>query len=69
MKVWCFKSGGELWALTDEGDGSKLPTHLGPWNLHLEVDLSGDSADEREAIRLIELHGFCCFRSEARASA
>jgi hypothetical protein len=61
VKVWCFKSGDELWALTGERSGAQLPAHLGPWNLHKEVEMFGDADDEREAMGLIEKHGFCCF--------
>lgn len=61
VKVWCFKSGDQLWALTGESSGAQLPAHLGRWSLHKAVELSGDADDERQAIELIEAHGFCCF--------
>lgn len=61
MKVWCFKADGDLWALTDAPDGARLPAELGSWRLHREVELTGDAEDEREAIKLISAHGFCCF--------
>lgn len=64
MKVWCFKATSGLWALTGESSGAKLPEHFGPWTLHREVDLPGTAEDGREAITLIEAHGYCCFRGE-----
>lgn len=61
MKVRCFRFEDQLWALTGESSGVYLPGHLGSWCLHKEVELTGDADDEREAIQLIEAHGFCCF--------
>ncbi len=49
MKVWCFKSDDNLWALTGEASGAQLPAVLGPWNLHKEAELHESVDDEREA--------------------
>jgi hypothetical protein len=67
MEVWCFKAAGGLWALTRDDSGANLPPELGPWEFHQAAELGGEAEDEREAIGLIEQHGFCCFRSEPAA--
>ena len=67
VKVWCFKADGGLWALSRDASGANLPADLGPWTLHQEAELKGEAQDERQAIQLIEEHGFCCFRSETQA--
>jgi hypothetical protein len=63
VEVWCFKAAGGLWALSRDASGANLPTELGPWSFHQTAELHGLADDEREAIELIEEHGFCCFRS------
>jgi len=67
VDFWCFKADGGLWALTGDASGANLPVELGPWTLHQQAELKGDAQDERQAIQLIEEHGFCCFRSETQA--
>jgi len=60
MRVWCFSGANGVGALTNDERGKDLPTDLGPWRPVASLTL-GEHEDEREAKRLIEEHGFCCF--------
>lgn len=62
MNTWLYSGAGKLWALTRDHDGANLPDHLGPWEWVRFVILHGEDNDERDAIALIEEHGFCCFK-------
>lgn len=60
MRVWCFSGADGLAALTEDERGAGLPEDLGPWRPVATLML-GEQDDEREAKRLIQEHGFCCF--------
>jgi hypothetical protein len=61
MDVWLYEGAKGLYALARDEDGANLPLDLGPWTKRQSVTLSHDPFDEREAITLIETHGYCCF--------
>jgi hypothetical protein len=61
MDVWLYRGPDRLRALTIEPLGGNLPDDLGPWALVRPFTLHAGAPDEREAIELVEAHGYCCF--------
>jgi hypothetical protein len=61
MDLWLYTGPGALRALTNEPAGANLPADLGPWGLVRFVRFEGSAPDEREAIALVQEHGYCCF--------
>jgi hypothetical protein len=59
--VWVFRNASGLLALVPEAEGVALPPAEGPWAFVHEAKLSGKTRDERHALALIDIHGFCCF--------
>lgn len=59
--VYVFRNDSGLLALTGDPEGSSLPQVDGPWHFVKTASLRGDRDDERHALNLIGLYGFCCF--------
>ena len=60
FKVHVFRNDRGLIALTGDAEGTSLPRVDGPWHFVRTVSLSGNTGDERHALDLIGLYGFCC---------
>lgn len=63
LEAWCFVGGNDLWALTDDRSGAKLPAEHGPWRMLKPILLTGSEPDEQEAAALIRQYGYCCFEN------
>lgn len=59
--VYVFRNDTGLLALVGDTEGTSLPRVDGPWRFVKASSLRPDSDDERHAIDLIKLYGFCCF--------
>jgi len=61
MDAWLFSNSDRLHALTIDERGDNLPAGLGPWIPVRCYSLDATASDEREAIALLDEHGYCCF--------
>lgn len=65
LQVWCFVSGADQWAITQQKDGGNLPEACAPWRFLKSVHLNGTDPEERAAEGAVREFGFCCFRPPA----
>jgi hypothetical protein len=63
MKVFRFKGGGQLHAITTDFTGGNLPEHRGPWEFETEMELEEDdgsfaATDANKALDDIKERGY-----------